>query len=245
MTASKYEKWYCTIIQKARRRSPISMGERHHILPKSMGGTNDQSNLVLLTPREHFICHLLLSKFTTGSNKYKMTAALCLMVKNTARTLNRSDITSRHYDMGVLFSRVEFSAEHRAKISKAMKGVKRGPQSPELIEKRRLALIGKNVGKSHVTSDETKEKIRKANTGSKRTSAQKHRISAAMVGKPKSDEAKMNMAAASKKKWEQTKFIWLHNSEGSIRIDEKIVTAYINDGWKRGRGKLPRKINSY
>jgi len=35
------------------------MLERHHILPKSLGGTNDKSNLVYLIPREHFIAHLL------------------------------------------------------------------------------------------------------------------------------------------------------------------------------------------
>lgn len=31
--------------------------ERHHIIPRCMGGTNDKSNLVLLTAREHYICH--------------------------------------------------------------------------------------------------------------------------------------------------------------------------------------------
>lgn len=31
--------------------------ELHHILPKSMNGTNDPSNLCLLTPKEHYIVH--------------------------------------------------------------------------------------------------------------------------------------------------------------------------------------------
>jgi hypothetical protein len=34
--------------------------ENHHIIPKSIGGTNDKNNLVLLTPKEHYICHRLL-----------------------------------------------------------------------------------------------------------------------------------------------------------------------------------------
>ncbi len=40
--------------------------ERHHILPKCLGGENDKENLVLLTGKEHFICHklLVLIKFT-------------------------------------------------------------------------------------------------------------------------------------------------------------------------------------
>lgn len=37
--------------------------ERHHIIPKSIGGTNDTSNIAILTYREHFIAHWLLTKF--------------------------------------------------------------------------------------------------------------------------------------------------------------------------------------
>ena len=35
-------------------------GERHHIYPKSCGGSNDKFNLVRLTPEEHYRCHCLL-----------------------------------------------------------------------------------------------------------------------------------------------------------------------------------------
>ena len=46
--------------------------ERHHIKPKSIGGDNSKNNLVLLTPREHFICHALLVRFLTGGALQKM-----------------------------------------------------------------------------------------------------------------------------------------------------------------------------
>ena len=36
--------------------------ERHHIIPKSMGGSDNSDNLILLTGREHFIAHVLLWK---------------------------------------------------------------------------------------------------------------------------------------------------------------------------------------
>lgn len=35
--------------------------EIHHIFPKSMGGTNDKDNLILLTAREHYIAHWILA----------------------------------------------------------------------------------------------------------------------------------------------------------------------------------------
>lgn len=41
--------------------------ERHHIVPRSLGGTDENPNLVDLTPREHFICHWLLYKIHGGA----------------------------------------------------------------------------------------------------------------------------------------------------------------------------------
>lgn len=62
-----YIKIHDSIIEKAVQRSwskqsaPV-VTENHHILPKSMGGSNDQDNLVGLTLREHYLVHKLLYK---------------------------------------------------------------------------------------------------------------------------------------------------------------------------------------
>ena len=52
---------YNDIITK-RQKKPFVKGysERHHIIPVSLGGTNSYDNIVTLSAREHFICHLLL-----------------------------------------------------------------------------------------------------------------------------------------------------------------------------------------
>lgn len=75
--ANKYYFYYYSIIHSAQSRvqDPSVYYESHHILPKSLGGTNKKSNLVNLTPREHYICHLCLSKITHGIDKRKMTYA--------------------------------------------------------------------------------------------------------------------------------------------------------------------------
>jgi hypothetical protein len=44
--------------------------ERHHIIPISLGGTDDVTNLVDLTPREHFIAHWLLKRIHGGKMAY-------------------------------------------------------------------------------------------------------------------------------------------------------------------------------
>lgn len=54
--------------------------EKHHIIPKSLGGLNTKDNLILLTPREHFLAHYLLTKFTTKKEyRYKMLKALWVL----------------------------------------------------------------------------------------------------------------------------------------------------------------------
>lgn len=72
---NKYFKLYSKIIRNAQsqnRSFDRITHERHHMIPESMGG----HQTVILTFREHFICHLLLTKFTSGVNKAKMYFAL-------------------------------------------------------------------------------------------------------------------------------------------------------------------------
>lgn len=74
----KYTDWYFAIVEKAKRRGNV-VGEKHHVVPRSFGGSNDTDNVVCLTYREHFICHLLLTKMTGGVFKRKMAAAFWRM----------------------------------------------------------------------------------------------------------------------------------------------------------------------
>ena len=57
-----YSRQYNLIINKAKERVLEEYSETHHIIPKCLGGTNENTNLVELTPREHLICHRLLVK---------------------------------------------------------------------------------------------------------------------------------------------------------------------------------------
>ena len=80
-----YKFVYNCIISKAKNRTELSeYYEKHHILPKSLGGSNDETNLVKLTAREHFICHWLLVKmYEKGSvERKKMLFAFWRMKSN-------------------------------------------------------------------------------------------------------------------------------------------------------------------
>ena len=76
---NKYTTWYNSLTNKAKDRTITGYTEKHHIIPSSLGGTNDNDNIVKLTAREHFICHLLLTKMTTGNARYKMNFALHML----------------------------------------------------------------------------------------------------------------------------------------------------------------------
>lgn len=66
-----YLKLYDSLVNRAKYRI-LDEGiyiEKHHIIPKSEGGTDEESNLVNLTAREHFIAHWLLYRADTNNNK--------------------------------------------------------------------------------------------------------------------------------------------------------------------------------
>jgi hypothetical protein len=77
----KYKQIYESIIHKRQNKPVDGYTENHHILPKSLGGSDDKNNKVRLTAKEHFICHYLLTKiYKKGSNEwYKMIHAFKMM----------------------------------------------------------------------------------------------------------------------------------------------------------------------
>lgn len=79
---NKYTKTYFLLIEKAKNQSLTGYCEKHHIIPKSLGGKDDVSNLVSLSAKQHFIAHLLLTKMCKGQFKYKMYNAFSKMLCN-------------------------------------------------------------------------------------------------------------------------------------------------------------------
>lgn len=73
---NKYSKLYFKIINKAAGASRVKKtgdkNQYHHIIPRSLGGTDGSQNIVLLSYKEHKLCHRLLIKMTEGKLKYKM-----------------------------------------------------------------------------------------------------------------------------------------------------------------------------
>ena len=57
-----YLKHYNALIERAKNRIIEEYTEKHHIVPRCLGGSDDITNLVNLTPEEHYLAHQLLVK---------------------------------------------------------------------------------------------------------------------------------------------------------------------------------------
>lgn len=55
--------------------------EIHHIVPVCLNGSNDFTNLIALTAKEHFVAHLLLHKIYPNNDKLAQ-AVMMMQVKN-------------------------------------------------------------------------------------------------------------------------------------------------------------------
>lgn len=115
-----YEKLYYAIINKALRKELSGQRwkgdgnyyEKHHIKPKSLGGKDIDKNLVLLTPKEHYLCHwLLFKRFIIGTiERKKMLKAWFMMsaIGDTGRpTISMHDYNKYKIELGIIMSELQ------------------------------------------------------------------------------------------------------------------------------------------
>jgi len=228
-TNSKYFTWYKEICQRATTRIlPKDVyTEIHHILPKSIYPEyeKDQSNLVKLTAREHFICHWLLTKIIkdhrmiyalqmmtanhTGK-RYKLKSSIVyqnLKIKfslNNQGTKNKAWYTDGTSNKMISQNDVvpqdfvpgrTFSQEHK----NSLKGI---PKTEEHKQKQSILMKGKPgvFGVLNPASrPEVRAKISKARTGSKASDETKLKMRNSKLGKkrgPTSEETKLKISLA-------------------------------------------------
>lgn len=178
-----YQRIYDEIIERAKSRGlnkKLLDGryyERHHIVPRCMNGTNDKSNLVLLTGREHYLCHWLLIKIKP--NNHKLFIAYNRIVYGNKKFFKRR-ISSKQYEILKLkFSNIQRinnigilnpnfgiakSEEIKLKISAGNKGKVRTELTKEKLRNRVLTKEHRlSIGLSQngrIFSEEHKQKLR-------------------------------------------------------------------------------------
>jgi hypothetical protein len=149
-----YGQIYANLIEKGLTRN-LGDGvyfEKHHVWPKCMGGPDDESNLVKLTPEEHYLVHQLLVKMFPNNNKLVYACfAMCIDAKG-KRVNNKMYGWIKRKDAKVK--------------SETLKGVKKPPRSEE--HRRRMSEAQKNRVR-YPSSEETKLKMSEAKKGKKQS----------------------------------------------------------------------------
>lgn len=207
---NKYTAWYNSIISAAQARilSPEIYIEKHHIIPKSLGGSDAKSNLVVLTAREHFLCHWLLTKMLADSKqKIKMQFAFSAFAQNNKSQI-REKVTGKKYEvmkkarsealksqnLGNKYAKgYTWTQEHRDNFvaSKALNPNKNKPKPAigEALKKKYREETYVHSGKTYAEiygeeeAEKRKEKLRKPKVRTVKTNKPQARVTCPHCGK--------------------------------------------------------------
>ena len=219
---------YTKLIERAKGRASVGYTERHHIIPKCMGGTDVVDNLVSLYPEEHYLAHLLLCKMYVGNQKLLYAA----MNMTTGSMINNGKRNNKAY--GWL----------RRQYSESMSGDnnpnRRNPEIQKEAAKKRIGQKRTEATKLNMSkaqkgrtfseetkikmseaaknrppiSDETRQKLSQKSRGRTGPWAGKTmpdevraKMSAAKLGRKMSEEAKEKIKAAAKLRKQRKKEI--------------------------------------
>jgi len=246
-----YSKVYFSTIEKAVQRGwkKARGRERHHIIPQSLGGSNDKTNLVYLSCREHFLCHWLLVKMTEGENYHKMVYALMGMrAENThqeryhtiftARVYEKYRIEHAEYHSNLMKSKnlvpwnkggVEITDEHRANLIQAARTRNIDPIKQAEGQRKRVEKI---LGQKR--SDETKKLMSIAKKGKlKGPMSEKEKLKRSLTQKgiPKIKTHGVNVANAVKGN------ISINKDNIEKKVKKDTLQGYLDQGWQLGGRK--------
>jgi len=218
----RYLRHYERLISRARLRT-LNYSEKHHVIPKCLGGSDDANNLVHLTLEEHYVAHQLLVKIFPGNRS--------LIYAATMMTMGRK--SNKHYGWLIRLKRQAMSEELHQRITDGRWhsptegkfgsdnpnfGKKRTPEQckriSESLKGQKHPMFGR-VGENNPNygrhlSEEHKQKLRytrteeqKAKLRKPKSEEHKRKISEARMGQkrmtPVSEETRLKLSEAMKK----------------------------------------------
>jgi hypothetical protein len=165
-----YNRLYENIIKSSllkNRKKGEDYYENHHIIPKCIGGSDEKQNLVLLTAKEHFVCHLLLCEIYPESSSLKFALwSMCNQLKGDVK--REYKISSSTYDRvkrdfskqnSLLHKGKKMSESSKSKISDFMRSDKNpmkgrtGERNP-LYKKERPSEVVKKISETKLKNPE-------------------------------------------------------------------------------------------
>ena len=173
---------YIKLIKYAKTLSVTECGEEHHIVPKSMGGTDARKNLVILTPRLHYLAHYMLWK---AFRNRKMAYAFHIMIHGNPHHTRYTKVSSKVYESLIKECRElnkginhpmygkKKSEESKVNQRNSVKGIKWSDERRQ--ERSKLLREKYKKNPREPLSDEVKQKISKANKGKPKPMSDAHK----------------------------------------------------------------------
>lgn len=244
---SKYTRWYYAIVEKRRVDDSHEQSEVHHIIPRSLGGSDESDNLVRLTYHDHAWCHWLLTKMTSGNDLAKMRYAFNMMNvggEHMGRVLdskivrayakNREELIKLHSEF--MKGREPWNKGKKLEgeeLEKQRERIKnRKKPSPEVMEAANKKRIEKMSGRKQ--SEETREKRKKSMTGFVRgpmSEEEKLKRSLANKGKNRSSDQKERYANA------VSGNISINKDGVEKKVKQHDLQLWLDQGWQKGGRK--------
>ena len=211
--------------------------EKHHVIPKCMGGKDEDSNYVLLTAKEHFVCHHLLWKSQLSNMQLFWSFKAMAFWKRKSKS--SIPITAKQYQ--------ELRKIHSENVKERMTG---RVVSEETKEKLRIINTGKKYSdntkkklsdfqKTVTHTEEWNEKISKSLKGKSKSLESIEKIRASQTGKRYSDETNAKKASRGSENPAATKCL-INNIEFGCLKD---AVTYASNKFGFGKKKIMKMFN--
>ena len=203
----------------------MTLYHKHHIIPRHAGGTDDPSNIVLLTVEEHAEAHrLLYEEHGRWQDKCAWLALSGRIGKEEIIRMKCSEASKGNtYCVGR-----KVSEETKRKLSEANKGEKHPKFGKPVSEEAKRKISESN--RNRVISEETRRKMSESSKGKKHSDETRRKMSeAAKKRKPISEETRRKMSEASKG---NTNMLGKTHSDETKR---KISEAAKKYSWNKGK----------
>lgn len=156
-----YRKHYNLLMERARNRLLEGYTEKHHIIPRCMGGSDEPDNLVNLTAEEHYVAHQLLCKIYPN-NELLVYAANMMTVGRPSNKkygwLKRKWAKVHGKNQSKVLSGRKLTKEHKEAISEARTGYRVPDKTRQKISK---YMIGRRQGQNNPMHGKSAVKGRK------------------------------------------------------------------------------------
>jgi len=187
-----YKKVYDDLVESRKFRGVIKRKgdglNKHHILPKCLGGNDNKDNLVLLTFKEHIIAHHLLTFIYPDSNELLYAYLRMIQSSHSDRKENTykldengnkipyrvslkslEELREKSIDyLRKLNTNRKHSDETKKKLSESHKGKKASQETKELLSK---------IRKGHILNEESRKKLSNSRKGIIFSDEQKQKLS--------------------------------------------------------------------